>query len=701
VTGAAADADALMSADAWGAAESAAPVKRLAAPAKKPPKERTAATGLPIARVCVDVGLAHLDRAFDYLVPAALDDSVQPGVRVRVRFAGQLLDGFVLERVDGSEHAGKLAFIEKVVSPVSVLAPEIAGLARAVADRYAGTLADVVRLAVPPRHARAEAAVLAKSAAGTGATGAADAGTGDSDQRPAMPRSDGGWAAYPTGIAFLQALGDGRAARAVWTALPGEDWPARIAEAVIATVHSGRGALVVVADARDLDRVDAALTREMSGRHVALSAAIGPQERYTRFLRARTGAVGVVIGNRAASFAPVRDLGLVVIWDDGDDAHAEPRSPYPHAREVLLTRAQLQETALLLGGFARTVEAAQLIDNGWAKEITGDRDAIRRAAPLVTAIGDDIRDPDAAAARMPGVAWRAARDALAADQPVLVQVPRRGYLPSVACAACRTPARCPHCQGPLSLRSAEAQATCRWCARVAAGWACATCGGRSLRASVVGARRTAEELGRVFADVPVRTSGRDGVLATVEPHAQLVVSTPGAEPVVDGGGYGAVLLLDTWALLARADLRAGEETLRRWLAAAALALPASRGGKVVVVADGGLAAVQALVRFDPGWLAARDLAERRELGFPPTVRMASLTGTPAALADVLAVARLPESAEVLGPVPVAEDQERYLVRVPRGSGRALSDALRAASGVRSARKSPEPVRIQIDPQELL
>ncbi len=185
----------------------------------------------------------------------------------------------------------------------------------------------------------------------------------------------------------------------------------------------------------------------------------------------------MVIGTRAAMFAPVTDLGLVVIWDDGDDLHSEPRAPYPHAREVLLTRAQQGDASVLIGGYGRTVEAAQLVDNGWAREIVGARDAVRACAPLVTAVGDDMRDPEAAAARMPSVAWRAARDALAADTPVLVQVPRRGYLPSVACATCRTPARCPSCQGPLSLGTSGGQATCRWCARVAGGWACAHCGG--------------------------------------------------------------------------------------------------------------------------------------------------------------------------------------------------------------------------------
>jgi primosomal protein N' (replication factor Y) len=217
---------------------------------------------------------------------------------------------------------------------------------------------------------------------------------------------------------------------------------------------------------------------------------------------------------------------------------------------------------------------------------------------------------------------------------------------------------------------------------------------------VTGARRTAEELGRAFAGVPVRTSGRDEILDTVPGTAALVVATPGAEPVAEGG-YGAVLLLDSWALLSRADLRAAEETMRRWLSAAALARPAKRGGRVVVVADGSLAPVQALLRWDPGWFASRELAERRELGFPPAARFVSLTGRTEAVTELLEIAQLPDVAEVLGPVPAAEDQERMLVRVPRGRAAELARALHQAAGVRSAKRASLPVRVQVDPAELL
>jgi primosomal protein N' (replication factor Y) len=665
---------------------------------KRPARDRQPADELPIARVCVDVSLPHLDRPFDYLVPAELSAEARPGTRVRVRFAGQLVDGWLLERAAGSDHDGRLAYLERLVSPEPVLTDEVARLARAVADRYAGNLADVLRLAVPPRHARAEAAAMATPP-------------------PPFPGGAGaaaGWRDYPAGPAFLSALADGRAPRAVWSALPGEDWPTRFAEAAAATVQGGRGVVAVVADARDLDRLDAALDAGLGpDGHVSLSAALGPAERYRRFLTARRGLVRIVVGTRAAMFAPVERLGLVAIWDDGDDLYAEPRAPYPHAREVLLTRARLADAGVLVGGWARTAEAEQLLETGWAREVAAGREVVRLRAPAVAPTGDDpqlARDPAAASARLPSLAWQTARDALAADAPVLVQVPRRGYLPAVSCVDCRTPARCARCAGPLELRSSHAVPACRWCGRVVADYTCPTCGGQRLRASVTGARRTAEELGRAFPGVPVRMSGHDQVLAGVSAGPAVVVATPGAEPLADGG-YGAVLLLDTWALLTRGDLRAAEEALRRWLGAAALARPGPAGGRVVIVADGGLAPVQALLRWDPAWYAARELAERRELGFPPTVRMASVMGTPDAVAELLAAASLPAGAELLGPVPVAASApsgdtnpggpvERMLVRVSRTHAPALAAALHAAAGVRSARKAPDPVRIRVDPLDL-
>jgi primosomal protein N' (replication factor Y) (superfamily II helicase) len=659
---------------------------RHVAPAKRASVARQPAAALPVARIAVDLPLAHLDRPFDYLLTEEQAAGAIPGCRVRVRFAGQLVSGYVLDRAEASEHTGRLAYVERVVSPEPVLAPEIATLARAVADRWAGTFADVVRLAVPPRHAATEARPSAPA-------GAADAAADPSE-----------YAEYGDGPAFLAALAAGESPRAALTALPG-DWPATIATAVAATVASGRGVVVVVPDHRDVARVE----RALGDQAVALTADLGPAERYRRFLAVRRGAVRCVVGTRAAVWAPVADLGLVVVWDDGDDLHAEPRAPYCHARDVAVLRAHHAHAGLLLAGFARSVEAASLVQSGWLASLEPTPAARTAVLPAVRASGDDddlARDPAARAARLPSLAWQAARDALAAGAPVLVQVPRRGYLVSLACAGCRAPARCGHCAGPLARAAAESTPACRWCGQAAADWTCPHCGRTAMRAAVVGAARTAEELGRAFPGVPVRTSGGDAVLADVPARPALVVATPGAEPVA-AGGYGAALLLDAWVLLSRADLRASEEALRRWLGAAALVRPASEGGRVVAVAPGELRAVQALVRWRPEWLAARELDERTTLRLPPAVRMAALTGTPAAMADLLATAQLPEIAETLGPVPVppahpgGASLERMLVRVPRRDGNALAAALKAALATRSARKADEPVKVELDPAVLV
>ncbi|RBY76761.1 primosome assembly protein PriA [Geodermatophilus sp. TF02-6] len=651
-----------------------------------------------MARVVVDVPLAHLDRPFDYAVPETMAAEIRAGCRVRVRFAGQLVDGFVLELGETSGHGGELAPLAKLVSPEPVLTAQVAALARSVADRWGGTATDVLRLAVPPRRAAAEKRPAA-------------------EPPPPPPVPDPtGFARYPTGPALLAAVAEGRPARAVWTSLPGEDWPARLVELCQAALSGGRGALVVVPDGRDLDRLaTAAEARLPAGSVAVLRADAAPDARYRRFLDVVRGSARVVLGARAAVYAPVADLGLVAVWDDGDDLHAEPRAPYAHARDVLLHRAHLASCAAVVAATARTAEAQLLVESGWAHELVADRATLRAAAPRVQALGDDAelaRDPAARTARLPSLASRVARQALADGAPVLVQVPRAGYAPGLACERCRAPARCRVCSGPLGVSPTPGPGgsrvpACRWCARPAATFACPHCSGTTLRASVVGAARTAEELGRAFPGAAVRVSGRgSGVLPSVPGTPALVVATPGAEPIAEGG-YGAALLLDSWALLGRADLRAGEETLRRWMNAATLVRPASAGGQVVVAADAAHPVVQALVRWDPAWLAARELADRRELGFPPATRIAALSGSGAALAEFLDAARLPADAEVLGPVPEPPrpgqegERERYLVRVPRGEGVALARALAQVQGVRSARKAPEHVRVQLDPLDLV
>ena len=675
----------------------------------------------PVAEVAVDSHLAHLDRPFEYSVPASLAQAAQPGVRVRVRFAGRAVDGFVLARKDTAEHAGRLTPLLKVVSDEVVLTPHLARLCRELADHYAGTLADVLRLAVPPRHARAEKATPARRPAAED-----QATTTSSTGHPSLALT--GWEDYPAGAAMLSRIAMGEAPAAAWTALPdagsSQGWPAALATAVAAARTSGRGAIVVTPDHRDLDRLAAALDAALGAdSYVRLTADLGPEQRYSGWLRALRGHTHIVIGSRSAAFAPVQDLGLLAWWDDGDDNLQEPRAPYPHVREILRRRAGLSGAGLLVGGYARTPQVQAWVRDGPLREVPGSSAALAARRPRVIVAGEgheSERDAAAATARLPSVAWRAVKEGLASG-PVLVQVPRRGYLVALSCEDCRTPVRCAHCSGPLRVGRAGGPAECAWCARPDAGRPCRHCGATARRSSLVGEARTAEEVGRAFPGVRVVVSRAGQVLAAVDDRPAVVVATPGAEPVA-AGGYAATLLLDGWAMLDRGGLDSGVEALRRWMAAAALTRP---GATVVlggVPPHATLPPVEALVRWDPVWLAVRELEERLVLGLPPARRAASVTGEPEAVAaaeQVLTGQPYAAQLEVLGPLAVSGDpaeeggQRRLVVRegppvahevaaqgVHRADSANLLTALRDLRAGRSLRKEGGGLLVRLDPPDL-
>ncbi|MBP2265627.1 primosomal protein N' (replication factor Y) [Pseudarthrobacter sp. PvP004] len=664
----------------------------------------------PVARVVLESSVPHLDRPFDYSVPAELSETAVPGVRVKVKFNGQELNGYVVERRVDSDAAHPLTVLNKVVSPLAVLTPAISELAGAVAARYAGTLSDVLRTAVPPRVAKVEKEFLA--------------GDLDADAADLKPFTDArAWAAYSNGAPYLQHLASGGSPKAVLTALQGfgpGGWPALVASAVATVRSSGRGAVVVVPDYRDLEQLEAALANVLPSSDVArLTADDGQTPRYRNFLRLLTGAAGVAIGTRSAAYAPVRDLGLVVCWDDGDDLHIEQRAPYAHTREVLLLRAEQEHAACLMASHSRSTELQRLVEMRWAVPIEAPRTHVRSRVPRVLNTADSFeqeRDPLARIARLPGAAWRAAKEGLERG-PVLVQVARAGYAPSLVCETCRELARCNACRGPLAVSSSSAMPACRWCSTPAPQWRCTHCSGTKLRRGAAGVMRTAEELGRAFPGKAVVTSSGEHIKATVPDAPALIVATVGAEPVAPNG-YAAALLLDGNSLLRRENLRAGEDTVRRWFNAASLVKPASQGGLVVITADD-TAATGALLRWDASGYASRELALRKELQLPPAVRVASVTG---ARADVVHFSdALEANAELAsapklrkaGPAPVhlfggaqssaeeSDSEVRTLYFIPYADAATATRAMRAVKVANAAKRTSGPVQLRLDGVDVL
>ena len=664
----------------------------------------------PVARVRVDSTLPQVDRTFDYRVPAELSEDAVPGARVRVLFNGHELTGYIEERAATTDWTRtSLLPIKSVLSRVPSVAPEIFALAEALADRYASTVANVLRLAVPPRIAALdkkyapllpgyESAYLGDSAPESEHMESEYAALGHADPEPSAasdtsthadpyawlatpgapapfvldppslnpdaPDAASVFSDYENGAEFIEDVAAGAATRAVMTVLPGHlehTWADVVATALATAATSGRGAIAVVPTAKNLDLLEAALAERLpADSFVRLSSDSTPHTRYHGFVKARLGRVPVVIGTRAAAYAPVANLGLVVCWDDGDSSLVERRAPYCHARDVLLLRASAENTAALFAGFSMSSEAARLVRTRWASHVRAPRALVRDYSPRIFSTGSEFelaRDPLAAMARIPHLAFEHARRALARG-PVLVQVARSGYIPSFSCERCRMPARCGECSGPLSMASGSSVPSCSWCGHLAQQWRCSECGFTHWRYSAAGATRTAEELGRAFPNVPVISSAGDHVRASVGPEPALVVATPGAEPVAFGG-YAAALLLDADKMLRFDSLRAPEAALRRWLNAASLVRPAALEGTVVTTASPS-PVEQALVRWDPAWFARQELEERAQTGLPPAVRTAAVTGAEtdvrAFMEEFLGSSALPERVReqlrIVGPVPL-------------------------------------------------
>ncbi|MBP6686157.1 MAG: hypothetical protein KA158_12120 [Leucobacter sp.] len=692
----------------------------------------------------LDSALPQLDHLFDYAVPDELAGELRVGQRVRVPFRNQQRKafGYVIGFSESSSFGGELSPIADIVSPVPQLTPEIWRLARAVADRAGGSAGDILRLAIPGRQVRVEKQHLAL--AGKAAEPAEPAETAETAERadpaetaePAepggrselseptefSPEADGEATETPTGTALPDAdardialqlvAGDRLAFTATHSPIrlpTGEwvgGWAARLAHLAIAVLDTGHSAIVVLPDYRDQDQLQNALAAYGADDVVRVDARQSNGERYTSFLRALDRVPRIIIGNRSAVYAPAHELGAILMWDDGDPVLAEPLAPYVHARDAALVRAEQSGAGLFFAAHARSAEVERLALIGYVK----DQENPPRRTRVFHA--DASVAPDAFAGRVPDFAARTIREGLRTG-PVLVQVATPGYAPVSVCGDCGDLARCTACGGPIGFRVAG-RAACRWCGEHAGGWACQGCGGNRLAERGMGSARTVEQFERQFRGFRVLLSDGDHPRERVDARPAIVVATRGAEPLA-AGGYRAVILLDAERLLGLEHLRAGEDCLRWWENAAALAAPDGH----CLMASGGGPVVQAFVtgRIDE-WLH-NELRDRQALRYPPAVRVASVTGGPAEVDRAIAALHTPDQlagVEVLGPTPIDPKDPaargaklvRAIVRFEYARGTDVAKRLRGAlvadaAGASSRQKGrapgrarPEALRLRFD-----
>jgi primosomal protein N' (replication factor Y) len=540
-----------------------------------------------IAKVRFASPLPQLDKEFDYEVPSELEDVVQVGSSVEVAFGkgGKSKVGYIWALEAQSTHRGNLLPLLNIISNFPALSVQQMALIEAVSDRQAGTAGELIGGATPKRHVRVER---------------------NFDESP-IPIPNVDFSGYEARLARELVTQNGFYMQAT---MEGDDnecpnWAKEFVQAALSQYQLGKSTLVVLPDFSDLARFETALElaelKAISFRH---SSADTGSTRYLNFLMSMTH-VGITYGLRGASFSPSKNLGLILVWDDGDDSHTEQASPYWTSREVLLQRQSLENVKMAISSYSPSSEVLRLIQIqyfGYSQAETPTRKS------TITALGD----------RLDSESFAAISNAIASGKNVLVQIANNGWASGLVCVGCRELRTCPSCSTSIWI-DPEGKTRCRSCKIVTALSVCA-CGKSSTRPSRLGSSAMEQQLRRAFSGGTILLSDGTNRLTKVSGKSLLVVATPGAEPAIEGG-FDLVLLADASRMACSPRLRALEQSLGKW--ANAIALSKSDATIICVGLKGALA--ERMSRFDFFGAVSEDLAERVELALPPATRVCSIT----------------------------------------------------------------------------
>ena len=329
---------------------------------KRAPATRTPASHNPIAQVVLDVQATHLGQTFDYLVDADQDEHAQPGVLVIARFGGQRVNGIIWGRAAVSDvPMSSMRYLERVVSPNVLVPASLRDDITRIADAYGGTRANIIRFAVPPRVAKVEREQRLAASFAPGTT---------------SPRLNEGVAlgyrriaaSYENAARLNDALASPRFQAFVFDPLPGvSEWERDVAWMVARAVASSKPAVVTLPTMREVNDLLRALhaygmTRFSpsanglwSGDVAVLNTETMPAaDRYRAYLAVALGQSKVVIGTRAASYAPVEGPALFVIVDDAVYQNMDGFMPYPQARGVMRLRAESHQGVFVAVSNARS-----------------------------------------------------------------------------------------------------------------------------------------------------------------------------------------------------------------------------------------------------------------------------------------------------------------------------------------------------------
>ncbi len=482
--------------------------------------------------------------------------------------------------------------------------------------------------------------------------------------------------------------------------------------AVEAALARGRGAIVLVPEIGLAPQAVARFRARLGDRFAVLHSALSAGERLDEWRRLRSGEASVCVGPRSAVFAPVRDLGLVVVDEEHDPSYKQEGDPCYDARAVAFRRAE-ETGAVLVAGTATPRPESWLA----MPRLELPRRVDGRRMPPVEVL--DMRDADPRSGPLHRATWEALEAVRRDGAKAIVMVNRRGFAPWLTCRSCGRHWGCPNCDVSLIVHRHANRLVCHHCAHVEpAPRSCPDCDSTTLSRAGVGTEQVEALLAERLAPMPVfrldsdTTTGKGAharILAGFgEAESGILVGT---QMVAKGHDFPEVTLsaiFDADATLRFPDFRAAERTFAMVAQLAGRSGRGEAGGEVIVqTLAPGAASIVCAARHDAASFLTEEVERRRLLRYPPfshlvriVLKAESEPRLEAAAAELASALRpaLPPDAELLGPAPMFRVRNRHRRRLltKAGDREAAIAAIREAVECLAAERTLRDVAISVD-----
>jgi len=733
----------------------------------------------PVAQVVVDVRIRDVDRVFDYAVPLAFADILKPGHRVLVPFGRRYVEGYVV-RYPTTSSLTELKPIAKLLDKQPLLSSERVELARWMSERYLCLMAQAFQCWLPPGTAL-RSSTRAKARQENVYSLAPSAGDSQSvlEALRRAPRqteayqwlvAHGGTAtaadAAAEGIspAALAALVDKgfvqRTSRAVKRDIWGErTWrkedhalsPAqsKVVNRVDQALNVGRGQFLLfgvtgsgktlvylhcIASALKQGKSAIVLVPEISltpqavsafkgwfGDQVAvLHSRLSVSERAEQWQAVAEGQARVILGARSAVFAPVSNLGLIVIDEEQESAYKQEEAPRYHAREVAKARVEREGGLLLLGSATPSLESFHAALNGEYELLRLPSRVENKPLPRVTVV--DMREELRAGNRtmFSRELQMALHTCLARQEQALLFLNRRGYASFVLCRECGATLKCDNCEVSLTFHEPQTL-TCHYCAstrRLVP--RCPNCGSSYLRPFGAGTQRVELEVRRLFPHarvlrMDVDTTSRKGAHEAIwkafsSGQADILVGTQMIAKGLHFPGVTLVGVMSADTSLHFPDFRAAERTFQLLTQVAGRAGRGDEPGRVIIQTySPEHYSIRAAQSHDYETFFAKETAYRRRVAYPPFTSLARILITSEddeqAISDAKAIARecmAHKNVKVIGPAPAPLSRLKNRFRwhiLLKGAQSHVLEAGRCA--VEASIDSQSHIVVDVDPFSLL